>query len=291
MALPALARLGESLSASLSLACRGANIPLARRLGLFREVLSVDSARFAVLFAENPEPSDLSWLSFFDRILYLGHSDRAAQNLCSVNPRTLRVPPRPPADQPVSVSRHLWEGLVAGAWVRGAPPSGNGFAQWKPPGKGAPVLIHPGAGSPRKRWPLGNFLSLARELEKRGIDTVFLLGPAESELGDGLSGKAVVTPEDTARLWDLLLTVRAFIGNDAGPAHLAGLAGVPTTLLFGPSDPVRWTPQGPRVMVIRPALDCPPCFETKEAKCEEAPPCLSLPVETVLTAILKRLGQ
>ncbi len=43
-----------------------------------------------------------------------------------------------------------------------------------------------------------------------------------------------------ATLLDLLAEVAAagqFVGNDSGPAHLAGILGVPTLSLFGPTDP------------------------------------------------------
>jgi heptosyltransferase III len=39
----------------------------------------------------------------------------------------------------------------------------------------------------------------------------------------------------------------AFLGNDSGLSHLAGMLGVPTLVLFGPSDPTHWLPLGPRV--------------------------------------------
>ena len=42
-----------------------------------------------------------------------------------------------------------------------------------------------------------------------------------------------------------------FVGNDSGPGHLAGILGLPTVSLFGPTAPSRWKPLGPRVTVIR----------------------------------------
>src|SRR5262249_17739144 len=49
----------------------------------------------------------------------------------------------------------------------------------------------------------------------------------------------------------LLRRARLFLGNDSGLGHLAGLLGVPTLALFGPTDPPRWAPLGPRVRVLR----------------------------------------
>jgi heptosyltransferase III len=33
-----------------------------------------------------------------------------------------------------------------------------------------------------------------------------------------------------------------FVGNDSGPAHMAAAFGIPSVVLFGPSDPVVWAP-------------------------------------------------
>jgi ADP-heptose:LPS heptosyltransferase len=41
------------------------------------------------------------------------------------------------------------------------------------------------------------------------------------------------------------------ICNDSGPAHLGAIIGVPTLVLFGPTDPAVWKPLGPNVQVLR----------------------------------------
>jgi ADP-heptose:LPS heptosyltransferase len=52
-------------------------------------------------------------------------------------------------------------------------------------------------------------------------------------------------------LFEQLRAAAAFVGNDSGPGHLAGVIGVASLLLFGPTDPVVWKPLGPRVTVRR----------------------------------------
>jgi heptosyltransferase-3 len=42
-----------------------------------------------------------------------------------------------------------------------------------------------------------------------------------------------------------------FLGNDSGPGHLAGIIGVPTLILYGPTDPRNWKPLGPHVRILR----------------------------------------
>jgi heptosyltransferase III len=51
-----------------------------------------------------------------------------------------------------------------------------------------------------------------------------------------------------------------FIGNDAGPMHIAAALGTPVLALFGPSNPMEWGPRGRQVQTIYKGLDCRQCF-------------------------------
>jgi ADP-heptose:LPS heptosyltransferase len=42
----------------------------------------------------------------------------------------------------------------------------------------------------------------------------------------------------------------AYLGNDSGVSHLAGLCGARTATLFGPTNPDVWRPIGPDVHVV-----------------------------------------
>jgi heptosyltransferase-3 len=39
-----------------------------------------------------------------------------------------------------------------------------------------------------------------------------------------------------------LAAASLFVGNDSGPAHMAAAFGVPSVVIFGPSDPAIWGP-------------------------------------------------
>ena len=45
-----------------------------------------------------------------------------------------------------------------------------------------------------------------------------------------------------SELKSLLASAALFIGNDSGPAHMAAAFGVPSVVVFGPSDPAIWGP-------------------------------------------------
>jgi ADP-heptose:LPS heptosyltransferase len=142
------------------------------------------------------------------------------------------------------------------------------------PAPQAPVLIHPGAGSPRKRWPLERFRSVAAAVESAGGAVEYLLGPADLDLLPHLAGvSALHQPGDSLALRRRLQSARAYIGHDSGVSQLAAWLGLPCVAVFGPSDPVRWRPVGARVEVVRPLLTCTPCFETSPESCAR-PDCL-----------------
>ena len=70
---------------------------------------------------------------------------------------------------------------------------------------------------------------------------------------------------------DLLLTV------DTGPMHLASATGTPIVAIFGPSDPARYGPTGPRDRIVRVDLPCSPCNRIRQppARCVgHTPDCL-----------------
>jgi ADP-heptose:LPS heptosyltransferase len=61
----------------------------------------------------------------------------------------------------------------------------------------------------------------------------------------------LVRPSTYVDLFNELASTAVFIGNDSGPGHLAGVIGLPTLILFGPSEPATWRPLGPKVRTLR----------------------------------------
>jgi ADP-heptose:LPS heptosyltransferase len=151
---------------------------------------------------------------------------------------------------------------------------------------GTRIIVHPGSGSVRKRWPLDRFLELAEVIERRGLRPQFVCGPAESDLDAEISNRnrQVHRFSELTDLVAWLKTAGGYIGNDSGISHLAAFLGLPSVVIFGPADPKRWKPPGPRVQIVRPALDCEPCFEVEANNCDQ-PACLTdATLESVLQA-------
>lgn len=123
-------------------------------------------------------------------------------------------------------------------------------------GRAPLVLVSPGSGSRRKCWPLPGFLRATERLRAAGLAVAFLTGPAEREWW----GRAVfeqlrvvaplldaLCPADLARV---LAAADVWLGNDAGPGHLAALLGTSTVSIFGPTAAAVWRPLSDRAVVL-----------------------------------------
>ena len=125
------------------------------------------------------------------------------------------------------------------------------------------VMLAPGAGGANKRWPLDNFLELARRVASRGWVPVFALGPGEADLAAKIAPEVpeAVFPLQTASSADLahepLLTMalaqrcHAAVANDSGNAHIVAAAGARLLVLFGRTSADKFAPRGSDVNVIQ----------------------------------------
>lgn len=127
--------------------------------------------------------------------------------------------------------------------------------EWLAAEEGKPqawVAIHPGSGSARKNWPIARWQALAGQLAKRAEPLLVIGGEADgAALGElGPMGDLVARDVALPTLAAALARCRRYYGHDTGISHLAAAVGVPCTLLFGPTDPAIWAPQGRHVRVI-----------------------------------------
>jgi len=117
------------------------------------------------------------------------------------------------------------------------------------------VVIQPGSGGLQKCWHLDNFLSVAKELVSKGIEVIFLLGPAESDrfrvrIKNISEIARCLTDLSLTQVLGLLSCADVFIGNDSGITHLAAGLGVRTLAVFGPTNPAVYKPLGPAVTIF-----------------------------------------
>ncbi len=118
------------------------------------------------------------------------------------------------------------------------------------------IALHPGSGSSRKNWPIGNWQRLADRIADAGSRLALVGGEADGALLDTLAQALAIHQPLVARnlplstLAALLARCAAYFGHDTGISHIAAATGTPSTLLFGPTDPATWAPQLPNVHVI-----------------------------------------
>jgi ADP-heptose:LPS heptosyltransferase len=124
------------------------------------------------------------------------------------------------------------------------------------------------AGSwPTKMWPVSHSAVLARELLAAGHEVLVIAGPGEDALTRRLvshaPGVRVLPPCGVAALAAVIARLRAVVGTDSGPRHLAAAFGVPSFAWFGPTHPATWNPPGAMHGFWRTSLPCRGCDLTR----------------------------
>ena len=274
--------------------CQGQIGRLAVKLGLADKTYPLETAFFATLFSDAVEAKIKDLISRYEKIVVFSFFAELENTINRIADRPcLRIPPRPPARDRTPVAEFLLQKLIAGGLIEAAR-ANDWVSDWQQQhtlkagrsGDTPTIIIHPGSGSIRKRWPLARFLQLTDVLEKRGWRPQFLCGPAEPDLDADIKNRnrQVHRFDELADLADWLKAADGYIGNDSGISHLSSFLGIPSVVIFGPADPERWKPPGPRVGIVRPELNCDPCFEIGPCNCDR-PTCLTdATLESVLHA-------
>lgn len=162
------------------------------------------------------------------------------------------------------------------------------------------VVVHPGAGNPRRRWPPEKFAAVGDALASAGARVVVSGTPAEQYLVDAVIS-AMRWPAADFRgrlsaggLAGLLARAAVVVSNDSGPLHLASAVGAATVGIFwcgnlinaGPLTRARHRP------AISWRLACPVCgVDCTSGSCEHRASFVAdVPVAEVATSALDMLA-
>lgn len=111
------------------------------------------------------------------------------------------------------------------------------------------TVIHPGAASGARRWPVPRFASVARAERDVGQEVVVTGGRSERSLATAVARLAGLPIDRVLAGRTDLLELAAVVGHaarvvtgDTGVAHLATAMGTPSVILFGPTSPAQWGP-------------------------------------------------
>jgi len=144
---------------------------------------------------------------------------------------------------------------------------------------------HPSPVWRRKRWP--RYRELAQRLLELGYQVGLIGGAVEAREFDPRNWPPGVTSllgrYSIPQMAYLISRADLFIGNDSGPAHIAGAVGTRTIVIFGPTREKKNRPLGPRVSLLRADIPCRPCqYTSRWNSCERTLCMSSIRVDDVL---------
>src|SRR5215218_11395719 len=126
------------------------------------------------------------------------------------------------------------------------------------------ALLHHGATSPSRRWPLERWARVGDALTDRGLAVAITGVPGEEPLVERVRDLMRAPSVDLCGRTSLggfaalMRDATLLVGNDSGPAHLAAAVGTRSVVVFLSGDPVRWAHGGPH-RAVRADVGCNPC--------------------------------
>jgi heptosyltransferase-2 len=130
------------------------------------------------------------------------------------------------------------------------------------------VVLCPGATNSRaKRWPVERFAATADLLADRNGFQAIIVGTAgdvevANEVATRMRSPAALLAGRTnvADLKAVLACTSLVVSNDTGTAHVSAALGIPTVVVFGPTEHVSTRPLSDVATVVRHDVECSPCM-------------------------------
>jgi ADP-heptose:LPS heptosyltransferase len=229
--------------------------PLAAWTGAVHDVIHLDGTRALPTLAALPAGADVA-------VNLHGRGPQSHRALLARRPGHL-IAFRHPDAWPEPTAPHWREGVWEPArWVRLLAAHGiegdpdeldltvpRKLTSLVPPAWRDATVIHVGAASAARRWPLDRWAAVVAHEHQRGARVVLTGGSAERTLTRRLREATGLTPEhdlagrtDLRRLAALVAVAGRVVCGDTGIAHLATAVGTPSVVLFGPTSPAEWGP-------------------------------------------------
>ena len=233
-----------------------AQIELLHALNLIDRGLSLDDRDFLPLFGEDNFPENLlNFFRSFDAIVFwISNFQLSIKDVPFIVAN-----PRPEPHPPIHHAQYLYNSVqsffnlpswdVTSFYMRNF--------QTDRSLKSPMLLVHAGSGSPKKNWPLGNFVALARRWkEKYAGNVTFLFGPADADVRGKFKRSvpawefSIIDSPDFENLVKLIAAADFYLGNDSGISHLAGLLNKKGFVFFRTTNPKIWGPLGEKLYPV-----------------------------------------
>jgi heptosyltransferase-2 len=243
-----------------------------------RIAVSLGDRRFdcAILLQNAFEAAAVAWMAHIPvRIGY----NRDGRGRLLTNP----IPVPKPGEIPVHQRFYYLELLKRGGLIPSYPPdveirltaggsaARDGQALLTGAGLSAPFLgVSPGAAfGSAKRWLPERFAESAVKLARRRGSSVAIFGSKEEtaigelvarEIGHaGVPVRNLAGKTSLREFIEMVAACELFLTNDSGSMHIASALGVPTVVVFGPTDETATGPAGRKNAILREPVECSPC--------------------------------
>jgi len=166
------------------------------------------------------------------------------------------------------------------------------------------ILLNPNASDmiPLRKWPLDNYIELARRLLENPQVRIVLTG-TEAEKTKAEDIRNSLNSERCLNLAGLttfseLMTLYSIadllVTNDSGPVHFSSLTDIHSLALFGPETPKLYGPLGKNNHVFYADFSCSPCvsaFNHRKSPCQNNLCLQSIAVDEIFDRIQKILSE
>jgi len=164
------------------------------------------------------------------------------------------------------------------------------------------ILLNPNASDiiPLRKWPVDNYIDLAKKLLK--LDGIYIvLTGIETErescesICRSLNHKRCLNfagKTSFSELIDLYCISDALITNDSGPAHFSAMTDIQTIVFFGPETPKLYGPLGKNCHALYSNYSCSPCvsvFNNRQSPCRDNKCLKAISVQEVYDKVSEKL--
>jgi len=116
-----------------------------------------------------------------------------------------------------------------------------------------------------KRWPAERFAQVAERLSKRGFQILLVGSQDDAEAANTVRQRVPKAVDATGKVplrktAVLVKLCKRLICNDSGLMHIAAAVNTPVTAIFGPTDPAKLAPRGPKDRVLWKHPGQNPCY-------------------------------
>ncbi|MDR1122880.1 MAG: lipopolysaccharide heptosyltransferase II [Endomicrobium sp.] len=145
------------------------------------------------------------------------------------------------------------------------------------------VGMYAGGGWLSRRWGTSKYAALAKRLKAELGADIILIGGKEGGSSENGINKEIISESGVyitdmigkftlKELCAFLQICKTFVGNEAGPMHIATALNVQSVAILGPTDAKRTGPYNGNTKIIQQKMECQPCRNRNciNSKCMQA---------------------